>query len=173
MRNVSPKWKFDQYNPLNPSPLLREAVIELQTLTEDPMVGAEAQVRIGQAQFALGDHAASLATVRKVQQMPAAAPAIRYLSFFMAGRALEALKRPDEAMVDYAKALEVVPGAESASIALASLQFIGDDHDAAIARLDEAKTGRDANTDPGRLIGYGSFMHWPTLVKAMRAELPK
>jgi len=90
-----------------------------------------------------------------------------------AGRAFEALKRRDEAMAEYAKALEVVPGAESASIALASLQFINDDHDAAVTRLNEAKTGRGAITDPGRLVGYGSFMHWPSLVKAMRAEIGK
>jgi len=173
MRNVSPKWKLDEYNPFSVSPALREAVIEFQVWIDNPGVGAEALMRIGQAQFALGDHAASLETLRRVQQMPSASPEIRFVSFFTAGRALEALKRRDEAMAEYAKALEVVPGAESASIALASLQFVSDDRDAAVARLVEARTSRGASTDPGRLTGYGSFMHWPALRQAMRAELGK
>ena len=173
IRNVSPKWKLDdQYNPFNPSPLLPEAVIEFQAWTGNSEVGGEALVRIGIAQFALRDFGASVATLRRAQQMEVA-PAIRYLSHFAAGRAYEELKNRDEAMREYAKALEAMPGAESASIALASLQFVSDDRDAALARLAEAKTGRDDQTDPGRLTGYGSFIHWPALVKAMRAELGK
>jgi hypothetical protein len=174
IRNVGVRWSADDpNNPFNPSLLLREAMIEYQVWTNNPTVGAEALMRIGVAQFTLGEHAASLGTLGRVQQMESAAPEIRYVSFFTAGRALEALKRRDEAMVEYAKALDVVPGAESASIALASLQFVSDDRDAAVARLADARTGRDAISDPGRITGYGSFMHWPALVRAMRAELGK
>ena len=173
MRNVGPKWKLDDpYNPFNPSPLLPEAVIELRAWIENREVGAEALVRIGIAQIAMRDFGTSVATLRRAQPMEAP-PVIRYLSHFEAGRAFEGLKNPDEAMREYAKALDVVPGAESASIALASLQFVSDDRDAALARLADAKTGRDDQTDPGRLTGYGSFMHWPALLKAMRAELGK
>ena len=173
MRNVGPRWKLDDpYNPFNPSPQLPEAVIEFQTWIGNPEVGAEALLRIGIAQIALEDFGTSVATLRRVQQMDAA-PVIRYLSHFEAGRAFERLKNPDEAMREYAKALDVLPGAESASIALASLQFVSDDHDAALGRLTEAKTGREDQADPGRLTGYGSFIHWPALVKAMRAELGK
>jgi len=75
----------------------------------------------------LAEYPEALAALERAQARDAADPAIRYLAFFSAGRALEALNRPEEAMARYAKALEIVPGAESAALALATLQFVRDD----------------------------------------------
>jgi tetratricopeptide (TPR) repeat protein len=142
----------------------------LETLVEDPSVGAEALVRIGQLHFAAADAAGALRAF-ELARPRAASPAVRYLASFLAGRALEALKRPAEAIEQYRRALEVLPDAESAAIALASLQFVGEDRDAAVALLNRAFASPAAEDDPGRLVGYGSYMHWPALRTAMRAEL--
>jgi tetratricopeptide (TPR) repeat protein len=120
----------------------------------------------------MGDHPAALAALERAQQREAGV-SIRYLSYFSAGRALEALGRPDDAMALYTRALQVVPGAESATVALGSLQFVHGDREAAIARLNQVFDRPGAAADPGRLIGYGSFIHWPELRQAMRAAIPR
>jgi len=144
------------------------AIVELQPLVDDAVVGAEALVRIGHIHFTLAEYPEALSALERAQARDAADPAIRYLAFFSAGRALEALNRPEEAMARYAKALEIVPGAESAALALATLQFVRDDRDAAVSRLDAIFNRPAAAPDPGRLVGYGSFLHWPALRDAMR-----
>jgi tetratricopeptide (TPR) repeat protein len=149
----------------------RETIVALQPLVDDPVVGAEALVRIGHVYVTMNQREEALAAFERAQGRDAAT-AIRYLAFFSAGRALEALDRPEEAMARYARALEIVPGAESATLALATLQFVRDDRDAAVSRLDAIFNRPSAGTDPGRLIGYGSFIHWPELRDAMRAALP-
>jgi tetratricopeptide (TPR) repeat protein len=103
----------------------------------------------------------------------AAEPSIKYLAHFNAARSLERLARPDDAVREYRNALEVVPDAESAAIALASFQFMRDDRDAAVSLLDRVfnRSGRPA--DPGRLAGYGSFVRWPALKSALRKALPQ
>jgi tetratricopeptide (TPR) repeat protein len=154
------------------TPPQAEAVVALEPLVDDSEVGSEALVRIGHLQFTMGRHDAAFDALSRAQQREAGA-AIRYLSFFSAGRVLEAQGRADEAMAQYAKALEIVPDAESATVALGSLQFVSGDREAAIARLNRVFDRTPAAADPGRLTGYGSFIHWPELRRAMRAAVPQ
>jgi tetratricopeptide (TPR) repeat protein len=158
--------------PRTRTPPQAEAIIALQALVDDPQVGAEALVRIGHAHLTMDDHAAALAALERAQRRDADT-AIRYLSFFSAGRVLEALGRTEDAMAQYAKALDIVPNAESATVAIGSLQFVRDDREAAIARLNQVFDRAAAGPDPGRLVGYGSFIHWPELLQAMRAAIPR
>jgi tetratricopeptide (TPR) repeat protein len=154
------------------TPPQAEAVVALQPLVDDPVVGAEALVRIGLAHVTMGHHTAALDALERAQRREAGT-AVRYLSFFSAGRVLEALGRPDDALAQYARALEIVPDAESATVALGSLQFVRDDRGAAVARLSQAFDRPAAAVDPGRMIGYGSFIHWPELRQALRAAIPR
>jgi tetratricopeptide (TPR) repeat protein len=158
--------------PFRSAPPQREAIISLTPLVEDPVVGAEALIRIGHIHMSMGDYASARDAFERAQHQASTQP-IRYLAFFSAGRALEGLARPDEAMKRYAAALEVIPGAESASVALASLQFIHDDRESAVSLVRRTFSGTSVVTDPGRLVGYGSFMHWPELRAALRAALPQ
>jgi tetratricopeptide (TPR) repeat protein len=146
-----------------------DAISELRALGGDPEVGAEARMRIGQLQLSMADHAAALASFELAQSSDA--PVIRYLAHFLAGRTLEALSRPDAARHQYEEALRVVPDAESAAVALASLQFVQDDRAAAVARFEKAFASPVKQDDPGRLVGYGNFVHWPELRDQMRARL--
>ena len=153
-------------------PLQIEAVTALEPLTSDPLVGAEAFLRSGIVHFTVEDHAAAVKALDAAHRR-ATDTSIRYLALFYAGRALEALGRGDEAVVRFTQALDVIPTAESGVVALASLHFIQDNREAALALLDRAFAKRSTETDPGRLAGYGSFMRWPELEAAMRQELPK
>jgi tetratricopeptide (TPR) repeat protein len=137
-----------------------------------PAAAAEAWIRIGQIHVTVGNHAAALAAFERAQAA-AAVPSLNYLSHFLAGRALEALDRPDDAAAEYRKALAIVPQAESATIALASLLFQRNEREASVALIDQAFAAPGAPTDPGRLTGYGFYLQWPAIKAAMRAELTK
>ena len=107
----------------------------LEPLTSIADVAAEAWVRIGLVHFSVDDFASALRAFESAQPI-AAEPSIKYLAHFNAARALERLSRPDDAVREYRSALEVVPDAESATVALASLQFMRDDRDVAVSLID-------------------------------------
>lgn len=147
-----------------------EAVIALEPLTEVKNVAGEALVRIGVMQFVVGNVEAALRANARAQTV-ATDPALRFVAYLNAGRALEALRRPHEAARAYRQALEIVPDAESATVALTSLQFMGAERDAAVATIDRVFNRRPGPTDPGRLIGYGSYLRWDALKASMRTAL--
>ena len=66
-----------------------------------------------------------------------------------------------------------MPHAESAAIALASLQFGRGEIEAPIALIHKTFERTATFTDPGRLAGYGFYLRWPAIKAAMRAELGK
>ena len=169
LRNVRRRDE-DEWRRPSRAPQL-EALVTLEPLTSIAVVAPEAWVRIGLVHLSLGDYAAALRAFESAQPI-ASEPAITYLANFNAGRALEGLQRIDEAMRAYQRALEIIPDAESATIALTSLQFMRDDRDAAVSAIDRVFNRKPVAADPGRLVGYGSFMRWPDLKAAMRSAIP-
>jgi len=150
----------------------QRAITALTPIVDDPTIGDEALFRIGQMQLSLGLNSEARVSFEQAGRR-ARSREVKYLAFFLAGRTLDALKESEPAMRAYEQALEIFPGAESASVALASLRFTEDDREAA-ASLIQRNVGRPAaGADPGRLVGYGSYMHWPALRADMRAELQK
>jgi tetratricopeptide (TPR) repeat protein len=147
-----------------------EALTALKPLISVPEVAAEAWVRSGLVRMSVGDHASALHAFQSAEPL-ASEIAMTYITHLNAGRALEALSRPDEAMRQYTRALTLVPGAESATVALASLQFMRDERESALSLLDGAFSRPAPQADPGRMTGYGSFLRWPELKAAMRKEL--
>ena len=167
IRNV--RRSEDQEETRRPAhrPPQMEAIVALEPLKAIPAVAAEAWLREGLVHFTVGDYASALRAFEATPPLTSE-PALRYLAHFNAGRALERLSRIDDAMREYRRALEIVPGAESATVMLASLQFARDERDDAVALIDGVFNRRPDATDPGRLSGYGSFLRWPALRTAMR-----
>ena len=147
-----------------------EALVTLEPLTSKPEVASEAWIRIGLVHFSAGDFAAALRAFESAQPI-ATETSMKYLAWFNAGRALERLQRIDDAIRAYQRALEIIPDAESATVALTSLQFMRDDRDAAVSAIDRVFNRKPGPPDPGRLTGYGSFIRWDALKTAMRAAL--
>jgi tetratricopeptide (TPR) repeat protein len=167
-RNVRRRDDDDRWRPSRPAQL--EALVTLEPMTSIAAVAPEAWLRIGLVHFSVGDFTSALRAFESAQPI-AAETSMKYLAYFNAGRALEGLQRVDAAMGAYQRALGVVPDAESATVALASLQFMRDERDAAVSATDRVFNRSPGPVDPGRLIGYGSFMRWDTLKTAMRAAL--
>ncbi len=151
-------------------PAQLEAIAAYEPLTAIPAIAAEAWIRTGLVHVTVSDHAAALKAFETARPL-AETTSLKYLSHFLAARSLEMLNRQDDAIAEYTKALDIVPLAESATVALASLQFLRSERDASVALIDKtfARTGTAA--DPGRLTGYGFYLQWPEIKAAMRAEL--
>ena len=147
-----------------------DAVVALEPLTKIPAVAAEAWVRTGIMQFVIGDFAAALKSFEAAQPV-ATETSMKYLAHFYAGRALEASSRTDSAIDEYRRALEIVPDAESATVAMTSLQFARDERDDAIAQINRVFNKRPGPPDPGRLVGYGSFIRFDKLKHDLRTSV--
>jgi tetratricopeptide (TPR) repeat protein len=172
MRNLRREWadNLNRAAPRRPPQL--EAITALAPLLDTPAIAAEAHIRSGMIFVTVGDHAAALRSFEAAQPLARTAP-LQYLSHFLAARSLEVLQRPDEAIGQYRRALDVIPGAESATIALASLQFARGEADGPIAMINQVFERPALGPDPGRLGGYGFYVRWPEIKAAMRAELAK
>ena len=171
MRNLRREWSDNLRRQAPSRPAQLEALTALAPLLEVPGVAPEAHLRAGLIHITVRDQVAALRSFEAAQPI-AGTTALKYLSYFLAGRALEALNRAEDAAAQYRRALDVVPQAESATIALASLQFSRGEADP-IAMIDGAFATPATVTDPGRLTGYGFYLHWPGIKAAMRAELAK
>jgi tetratricopeptide (TPR) repeat protein len=99
-----------------------EAAKRYREAAKVPSVSAEAMMRVGRIELELGRPEAALTALEPVEKT-AREGAIVYLARLFRGKALERLNRDDEAAAAYRSALEIAPGAQSATLALASLQF--------------------------------------------------
>jgi tetratricopeptide (TPR) repeat protein len=121
--------------------------------------------------LSVNDPAQALAAFESAQAI-AGDTTMKYLAHFEAGRALEQLHRSEAAIREYRRALDVIPDAESATVAIASLQFMRDERAAAVTMIDRVFNRTPLPPDPGRLIGYGSFVRWAELKAALRRAIP-
>lgn len=149
-----------------------DAVAALKPLTDDPVIGAEASLRMASLQFLLNDHPGALATASGIAAT-AAPPAVRYVAHVIAGRALDETQERDRAREAYERALTAVPGAESASLALAALRLTTGDGAETSALIDRALVRTRDGDDPWRLFLYGSFRDWPARLRALRTEVAR
>jgi tetratricopeptide (TPR) repeat protein len=96
---------------------------------------------------------------------------IRYLSHFIAAVAHEFEHHYQDAAREYAAALDVVPYAQSASIALAQLLLRDNQAEPALNLLDRSLTERPDGDDPWRVFAYGEFIRWPMLIADVRKAI--
>lgn len=171
MRNLRREWA-DNIQRRATRPAQLEAITALQPLLGIRAVAAEAHLRAGLVLVTVADHAAALRSFEAAQPLADTVP-VQFLAHFLAARSLEILQRPDEAIGQYRLALAIVPDAESAAIALASLLFSQGEADAPRALIDSRFAGPAAKIDPGRLIGYGSYLQWPSIKAALREAMAK
>jgi hypothetical protein len=91
-------------------------------------------------------------------------PFLPYLSRYFTGRAKQASGDRASAVAAYRGALEIVPRAESASLALAALSSTGDARDEAYAVVEAALSGEGPAADPWRLYQTGDFRFWQPFI---------
>jgi len=140
-----------------------------ERLQDDIDVGAEALVRLGVLAWRERDYGRAT-TLLKRADTKTLDPWLLYLARYFGGQTAAARKDVAEAARLYGAALDAMPRAQSASLALAALEI-------QTGRLREAETVTDAMfsaatpTDPWREYAHGDDRFWPQLRASLRREI--
>jgi tetratricopeptide (TPR) repeat protein len=142
----------------------------LEKLAAVPSIRHEALVLAGFLHVARNRLGPAQAAFREAAHADAE-PFVRYLAQFLLGRTFARQERVDDAAAAYARALEVIPHAQSAALARAALLFQAGNVDTALALVNHSFAARPRPQDPWRLFGYGDFRRLPQYLERLRAEL--
>jgi hypothetical protein len=142
----------------------------LAALVDDPVVGAEARLRLGYLNWATRRDTAARAHLTKAAEQSTDKD-LRYLSKFLLGWIAVAAGNGAAAIPQLESALADRPASQSAAVALAALELQRGNadraHEIARASLDE----RREDADPWRLFLYGHHPRWPALLAELRREV--
>lgn len=145
---------------------------ELRALTSLDAVRGAAGARLAYAEWAAGDYELAERQALDTASHVGSDNDARYLALFLAGMAAQSSGALPRAEAHFAAALKARPHSQSASLALAALQFGRGDANAAYDLTLASLTERRNDDDPWRMFFYGNFSQWPALRDAMRAALP-
>ena len=142
----------------------------LERLTGDPEVGPAALVELGYMKFVDKDfESARLLTARAASD--AKESWTRYLAHFVGGVIAERQGRFQDALREYVAALEDVPHAQSATIALVPVLLRSNQADRAFELVSRSLNDRPDGDDPWRLFAYGDYVRWPVLIADVRKAI--
>jgi tetratricopeptide (TPR) repeat protein len=149
----------------------RDETLELfRALQDDPAVGAEARMRRGYLLWASDQDAAARADLSAAASAARDAD-VRYLAHFLLGWTALNSKELKEAHTQLTRALEVRPGSQSATLALAAVQLQQGEGTRAydLAQASLAK----ADDDPWRLFLYGHHAKLPSRIAELRRRIQR
>jgi hypothetical protein len=147
----------------------RRAAVVFEQLVDDVDVGGEATMRLGSIALGRGAVDDALRRFGSVESKTRD-PWVVYLARFLSGRAEERRNRTADAERHYRRALAVLPRAQSATTALATLLFKDGRKDQAAA-MGAAMFGSGTTPDPWRVYGDGDDRFWPRLIARLRSEI--
>jgi len=158
---------WGEYSVAGIGPDPNAAARMLGELVDDPIVGPEARMRLGYLLWAhqRDEWARNELTMAAERAVDAD---VRYLARFLLG--WFAIKAGDTAgaIPQFEAALAARPGAQSAAVALASLELQRGDADSAHRIARASLDRRDAAADPWRSFLYGHYSQWSTRLAALR-----
>jgi tetratricopeptide (TPR) repeat protein len=158
---------LDKRTPEAQRRIRAQAAIGLfESLRTDKALQPEADLRIGFLRFTLHEPRAALESYARARRSDD--PFIKYLAAFLSGRALDQLKKPDEALTQYREALAIVPRVQSATNALAASLFLAGKPDEAYALVADALAAQPRPDDPWHHFGYADLRFIPTLFDELR-----
>jgi tetratricopeptide (TPR) repeat protein len=129
----------------------------------------EANLRLGYVLERAGKFPEAIETLRRVP--PGDDAGQLYLAHLFLGWAYEALDRPADAERAFRAALDAVPGAEVATLALAVHLYESGRRDEADTLIDDRLGRQPRAGDPWRIYGYGDLRRWPALMDTLRKEI--
>lgn len=148
------------------------AIRSLRKFVADPVVGAEAHLRIGYIDYCLGDIRSATLHYQSALQATQD-PFVVYLAHFLTGRMFDADDRGADAVTAYRQALAVMPRVQSGTMALAARLFGDEQPGEAYDIVNAAFAGQPRPPDPWRLFGYGDYRFWPDLIGQLRAAIKR
>jgi hypothetical protein len=156
---------------------LKGSATPLERLTDDPDIGPDVLVQL--AMYTFRDSKRGDKRFEEVKELAdqalrrAVEPWTIYLAHFLSGVSSENLGRPQDAIREYLAALDAVPRAQSASLALAQVLLRGTqaDTDAAVELVTRSLAARPDGEDPWRVFEYGEYIRWPVLIADVRKAI--
>ena len=161
----------DVLTDISSGPALDLAVRRFSEMTSIDPYRDEAKLRLGYTALRRGKHEDALEHL-VVPAKNTTDVFIAYLAHLFRGRALERLKRWDQAVVEYRAAVAVQPGAQTAELALAAALARSGRRAEAADLADRALARTDAPFDPWLGYGQGDFRHWARLIAGVRKAIP-
>ena len=145
----------------------RDAMRFYEIALQSADTAAEAAVRLAYLHYRAGRVADAL-KVLEAPREPSKAVQVRYWTALIRGRVLEKLGRPEEAGRAYLEALELVPGAQSARVALLALKFVGGDRTSAERLIEDVVAPGNDVADPWWVYWQGDYRLFPQLIALLR-----
>ena len=130
----------------------------------------EASVRLGFLFYRLNQPALAVETLEPVDALTDDAY-FEYLGHLFRGRALERLNRDGDAVDAYRAATKVIPGAQTAALALAAALVKAGQRAAAAEVGQQIVTLAKPPLDPWFVYGKTGTRFWPALLDALRGAL--
>jgi tetratricopeptide (TPR) repeat protein len=127
----------------------------------------EAELRLGFLETRFGDQVRSLQHIRNAR-MGLQDPELVYLSWLFEGRALATMGREPEAEAAFRAALDISPGAQSATLGLAASLFQRNQVEQSSRLIDEFLKRPQRQIDPWWTYWIGDGRMWPSLRDAVR-----
>jgi hypothetical protein len=151
---------------------LRKTIGAYLDLATVPALRAEALLRAGVLAFRFGEDADALKRLAEAEASTDE-PAMLYLTRFVRGKISERAGRTADAEAAYRSALELIPHAQSATMGLAALLFLGDGRAEAQMLVTRMLEAAPQPIDPWREYGCGGCRHWPARIRSLRQELAR
>lgn len=142
----------------------------LAGLIADPSVGPEAQLRLAYLDLRSRAYDDALRLARDAAEATRA-PDIKYVAWYVAAQAAQALGDLNSAEALLKSALDVRPHSQSATLALAALRYRRGDAEPAYGLIETAFRERPTDDDPWRMFLYGDFTRLPSLVAELRRQI--
>jgi len=136
----------------------------------DETLRAEANLRLGHVKLEIGRYDEALAAFAGVERLTDDR-ALVYLTHLFRGIALENRGRSEEARVSYRQALAQSPGAHSATLRLAALEFRHGRVDEPDALVDRLLQNDDPRRDPWWSYYAGDWRFWYPRIERVRSLL--
>jgi tetratricopeptide (TPR) repeat protein len=137
--------------------VLDNAQKELEAASALPTVEPEARIRLAHLLFRRGMPSEALAQLKKAEAAGFPDPAIRFLNHLFHGHVLSALSRDGEAIAAYRAAVDILPTAHSARVALMNALFKQGDRAQAEALAEHLQSTAPSGVDPWWLYWQGQY----------------
>jgi VWFA-related protein len=132
-----------------------------------PETAIEARVRAARFLYGMGEFDRGLALLEEVNTS-AADLELRYLAHLVRGQLLRGSGRQEDAAAAFRAALEAWPGAQSARVALMTLQMARGNRDEAAALSEEIQVAATDQYDPWWTYWLGDYRIYPAILGKLR-----
>jgi tetratricopeptide (TPR) repeat protein len=146
------------------------AAARFKDAAKDESLRAEASLRLGHVKLLMGRYDEALAALTGAERTTDDR-AVIYLVHLFRGMALENRGRVDEARASYRQALAISPGAHSATLRLAALEFRHGRAEAPDEMLDTLLRGDDPRRDPWWSYYAADWRFWYPRIERVRGML--